>query len=217
MADHSILERPARELSPEDVASAWPDPIRPGLRLRPAYASDVVVGRIGGDPQLPEHLPWPTWEGYGPLTFVASIDCSRVPADVQGLGLPEDGTLLFFLFDARIDVAWFDLRERDLRGVSRVLHVPANSPVRQRATPAEITPHPLTALAVRGLESRAECDAAPLHCLGGRLRPPHDRVRLLRLDGFHGWGDAGAHQWLIRPEDLTAGRLDATVYRLDHG
>ena len=34
-----------------------------------------MVGVIGGVPKLPGRLEWPEWDGHGPLSFVAGVDC----------------------------------------------------------------------------------------------------------------------------------------------
>lgn len=44
-------------------------------------------------------MAWPVWDGEGPLNFVASIDCAKLPRGGLDLSLPADGTLLFFYFD----------------------------------------------------------------------------------------------------------------------
>ncbi|WP_267889916.1 DUF1963 domain-containing protein [Streptomyces sp. NRRL WC-3618] len=91
-----------QDLSPED-AEKWLGLLRAGIRLEVATDTDDAVGRLGGLPSLPASAEWPVWEGHGPLSFVASIDCSRLPAAVLDIDLPEAGTLLFFYFDGQLD------------------------------------------------------------------------------------------------------------------
>jgi hypothetical protein len=100
------------------------------------------VGRLGGEPLLPDEVEWPTWEGHGPLNFVGSVDCARIPVAELDIPLPEAGTLLFFYFDGLGDssVAYTD-PDSVVNG-TRVVHVPADVSTASRATPAELTPFP---------------------------------------------------------------------------
>ncbi|MFJ8668222.1 DUF1963 domain-containing protein [Streptomyces sp. NPDC093600] len=52
---------------------------------------------------MPASAEWPVWEGHGPLSFVASIDCARLPTAALDIDLPEAGALLFFYFDGQLD------------------------------------------------------------------------------------------------------------------
>ncbi|HUQ55244.1 DUF1963 domain-containing protein [Lentzea sp.] len=50
------------------------------------------MGQGGGLPRLPVGVGWPGTS----LPFIASVDCAALPR-AEGLPLPEDGSLLFFL------------------------------------------------------------------------------------------------------------------------
>lgn len=56
----------------------------------------VLVGRRGGPPRLTAGMEWPSTSGGVPLPFIASLDCAALPR-ADGLALPRDGSLLFFL------------------------------------------------------------------------------------------------------------------------
>ncbi|MFC9824104.1 hypothetical protein ACFWG6_23275 [Streptomyces erythrochromogenes] len=77
-----------------------------------------MTGRLGGLPDLPLDMPWPEGEGNGPPSHIAS-----------GLALPASGTLLFFLFDGRLDDEDCMVHPSDpeTRPGSRVPHVPAGT------------------------------------------------------------------------------------------
>src|SRR6185295_2063256 len=66
---------------PAEVAAALQDSLRYSIRLHTALASDdeVALGatKIGGQPDLPEDMPWPEWRG-APLNFLAQIHLADV-------------------------------------------------------------------------------------------------------------------------------------------
>ncbi|WP_405759642.1 YwqG family protein [Streptomyces sp. NBC_01420] len=139
-----------QHLSPED-AEKWLGLLRPGTRLEVATDTDDVVGRLGGVPALPAGAEWPVWEGYGPLSFVASIDCARLSAAALDIDLPEAGTLLFFYFDGQLDdgEALVLAEDRESWAGARVLHVAAEEEVADRGTPAGLKPYPVVPLTAR--------------------------------------------------------------------
>lgn len=182
-----------RLLSPDDAAR-WIALLRPGLRL--AHAGDgPVAGRLGGLPDLPLDMPWPEGEGNGPLSHLASLDCAALTAaGNSGLALPASGTLLFFLFDGRLDDEDCMVYPSDpeTRPGSRVLHVPADTPTRRHPAPAALSPYPevaLTAQAGLSVPAAIPCPSRSLM-----------------------WGDAGTVYWLIRPADLAAGRFEEAMF-----
>ncbi len=136
---------------PPDVRERWLELLRPTARLLPASGSDRVVGRLGGLPRLPAEVAWPVWEGRGPLTFIASVDCAQLPLDALDIRLPTDGTLLFFCFDGQIDqgAAPVIAVDRDTWPGARVLHLPAGTECAERQPPprlrADVRSVPLTA------------------------------------------------------------------------
>ncbi|GAA4578193.1 hypothetical protein GCM10023194_00440 [Planotetraspora phitsanulokensis] len=153
----------ARTHLPADVADTWTSLLRPGLRLTHARDGDQVAGHLGGDPVLPADVPWPVWEGRGPLTFIAALECSALdysaldcsaldcsaldrsvlePADPGGP--PPDGVLSFFYFDGQIDDGEEIVGPWDpaTQAGARVLYVPAEADASPREAPAGIEPYP---------------------------------------------------------------------------
>ncbi|MFF9978099.1 DUF1963 domain-containing protein [Streptomyces erythrochromogenes] len=152
-------------------------------------------------------MPWPEGEGNGPLSHLASLDCAALTAAVNsGLALPASGTLLFFLFDGRLDDEDCMVYPSDpqTRPGSRVLHVPADG----HPVPVQ---EPVEWEVARGLldpdaawqDSRPDDEAA-------------EWVLLAQIDTAEAadmmWGDAGTVYWLIRPADLAAGRFEEAMF-----
>ncbi len=91
------------------------------------------------------------WEGHGPLSFVASIDCARLPTAALDIDLPAAGTLLFFYFDGQSDDgdALVLAEDRESWAGARVLHVAADAEAAERGAPAELKPYPVVPLTAR--------------------------------------------------------------------
>jgi uncharacterized protein YwqG len=64
------------------------------VRLSSEKRSSDATDRLGGKPNLPKGLAWPTWREE-PLAFVAQLDLATLP-EVPGLPLPRTGSLSFF-------------------------------------------------------------------------------------------------------------------------
>ncbi|MBH5333956.1 DUF1963 domain-containing protein [Streptomyces pactum] len=146
----------AHEHLPDGIAARWLGLLRPSLRLERATDADTPVGRLGGLPELPEGVEWPVWEGHGPLSLVASVDCAALPAAGLDIPLPTDGTLAFFHFDGRLDdgAAVVASDDPDSWSGARVVYVPAGTPVTRAAAPEGLPPYPEVPLAAR-LETTA--------------------------------------------------------------
>lgn len=153
-----------RHLSP-DAAEQWLGLLRPGVRLEAATGSDTVVGRLGGLPSLPVDAEWPVWEGHGPLSFIASIDCAALPAGALDIGMPRAGILVFFYFDGQLDdgEALVLAEDRESWAGARVLYVRADEEAVDRGMPGDLEPYP-----VMPLTARMEMTAA---------EPWHPRIR----------------------------------------
>ncbi|WP_030549257.1 YwqG family protein [Streptomyces albus] len=139
-----------RHLPPAD-AEKWLRLLRPGVRLEVAAGPDSIVGRLGGLPALPAASEWPVWEGHGPLSFIASIDCASLPTAALDIDLPEAGTLLFFYFDGRLDdgEALVLAEDRTSWAGARVIFVAAEEEAAERETPAGLEPYPAVPLTAR--------------------------------------------------------------------
>ncbi|MCX5297948.1 YwqG family protein [Streptomyces sp. NBC_00193] len=147
----------SQHLSPQETEK-WIGLLRPGARLEVAAGMDDVVGRLGGLPALPIASQWPAWEGHGPLSFIASIDCARLPKASLDIDLPEAGTLLFFYFDGQLDdgEALVLAEDRASWAGARVLHVAADEKVAEREAPAGLKPYPAVQLTARAQMTATE-------------------------------------------------------------
>ncbi len=56
---------------------------------------DTGASHLGGIPDLPPTVTWPTWKGV-PQAFIAQINLSELPDHEERHLLPEDGFLFFF-------------------------------------------------------------------------------------------------------------------------
>ncbi|MDN3028749.1 DUF1963 domain-containing protein [Streptomyces sp. S.PB5] len=113
-------EARSREL-PEDEVERWLGTVRRCATLSPAgrtAPAGPVAGRIGGLPPMPEG------EDVPELPFLALVDLAAIPPGATDLPLPKDGTLLFF---ADTEDPWGD------DDWARLVHVPAGTPVSERA------------------------------------------------------------------------------------
>lgn len=146
----SLMRLARRELPPA-VADQWVSLLRPSLRLRAADKNELLVGQLGGVPVLPDGFAWPHWDGYGPLAFVAEIDCGQLPSST--LSMPHTGTLLFFCADGQVGSEIYSGWPPTVRGdpenrdAARVVYIPAGTPVSERDAPAGIEPYALVELA----------------------------------------------------------------------
>jgi uncharacterized protein YwqG len=141
IADSPLADAGRQHLDAEDAAT-WIGLLRPGFHLRRYVSGEEIVGYVGGNPQMPEDMDWPVWADHGPLTFVGAVDCGALPTKDLDIPLPEDGALLFFYFDGQVGdgdstVGYWD--PESLTGGSRVLYIPADSPMVDREAPEEIT------------------------------------------------------------------------------
>ncbi|HEX7301822.1 DUF1963 domain-containing protein [Lentzea sp.] len=114
---------------PEDEAGRFAEHLRFAVWTDEARDGEEVVGQLGGLPRLPAGTEWP-----GALPFIGSVDCAALPL-AEGLPLPADGSLLFFLH-----------HEEDMEAVedndgesdySLVLHVPAGVETEVVASPRD--------------------------------------------------------------------------------
>lgn len=81
---------------PDDEVDEFAGQLRFAIRLSACGADEEAAGQDGGLPRLPVGVGWPGGEIGFPLPFIASVDCAALPR-AEGLPLPADGSLLFFL------------------------------------------------------------------------------------------------------------------------
>ena len=230
---------PAQQLGIVSLnAETWIALLRPSFHLRALEADETPLGYLGGDPLLPADLEWPVWEGHGPLGFIAAVDCARVPTPDLDIPFPESGTLLFFYFDGlgESSVAYTD-PDSVVNG-TRVIHVPAGtSPFPRLELDAEgvgfwdeLTafrrdhwPHHRIGGYALPVQGAVEPEGAQVFHPGkeeqaeaARKELAADLVLLAQIDSDSrsgmGWGDAGRLYWMIRREDLAAGRFDRATF-----
>ncbi|MCP5008117.1 MAG: DUF1963 domain-containing protein [Planctomycetes bacterium] len=58
-------------------------------------ANTATYSKIGGLPNLPDGLEWPTWKDK-PQNFLCQIDLSEIPDELKQHSLPKKGILYFF-------------------------------------------------------------------------------------------------------------------------
>ncbi|OPG07086.1 YwqG family protein [Microbispora sp. GKU 823] len=111
-----------REELPAESAERLIGLSRPAIRLSAAEDGEIVVGRLGGLPKLPDGMAWPSLPGGGrPLSFLAELDCGQLARYEVDIALPGSGTLLFF--------ATADARQH------QVIYVPHGTAVAERPVP----------------------------------------------------------------------------------
>ncbi|GIE91295.1 DUF1963 domain-containing protein [Actinoplanes regularis] len=139
---------------PAHVADAFDRlPLRPAIRLTPARPGDPVVGRLGGEADLPIGQEWPLRDDGEPEIFVARLDCAVLSAYEVDLELPGSGTLLFFL--PRLE----EMEEVVRSGRPTVIHVPEGIATAARQVPSHLRhpseeyEYPLVALTARTILS----------------------------------------------------------------
>lgn len=155
----------ARTSLPTEMAEAWLSLLRPAVRLLHADRSQTPVGHLGGEPPLPAAVEWPHWDGHGPLTYIAGIDCAALAAHEVEVGLPPDGHLLFFYFDGQLDNgdALVLPGEPGSQAGARVLHLEAGQPVAPRTAPDGIRAYPRVPLAAQVIVTAPSYDHPVLH------------------------------------------------------
>ncbi|MFI1286791.1 YwqG family protein [Streptomyces sp. NPDC020858] len=191
----------AHQHLPSDVAERWVGLLRPAVRLETAAASDIAVGQIGGLPRLPADVEWPSWEGHGPLSFIASVDCAMLPAGAVDITIPAEGTLSFFYFDGQLDdgEALVLAEDRESWAGARVLYTTADETCGERDAPAGLTPYPRVPLAAHTSMTAAEPwhpqirdTFAPAAPLGNRYDHPVCKQDF--LDAMGEFDDEVGHQ-----------------------
>lgn len=150
-SDVEVVNRLAGAHLPDGVRERWLQLLRPAVQLVKVGDGQLEVARLGGLPSLPADVPWPVWEGHGPLAYVGELQCeplSHFPLDVP---IPRTGRLLFFYFDGSYDDASAVVGTWDpssLRG-ARAVHVADATVSSPRATPEGVAVYPERVMAGR--------------------------------------------------------------------
>jgi len=76
------------------VAAQLEKAAKGSIRLAAGEPSQEAVSRLGGRPNLPGEIDWPT-SREGPLAFLAQFDLGGLPP-IADLNLPSSGSLYFF-------------------------------------------------------------------------------------------------------------------------
>ena len=139
----SPLAEAGRQFFSAENAKKWVELLRPGFHLREQNEGEPLVGYLGGEPLLPADVAWPRWEGHGPLSFIAAVDCGEIPVDELDIPVPNDGMLLFFYYNGVGDDAVQYLDPDSITGGTRVIYVPEGSAdVSQRPVPEGLEAFP---------------------------------------------------------------------------
>lgn len=89
MTSQIDLAAAAREHLPVDVADVWLSLLRPGIRLVAADDGDgPLVGHLGGEPELPDDLAWPVWEGRYQVVSASPADTRNESKRSAGVSHP---------------------------------------------------------------------------------------------------------------------------------
>lgn len=154
-----------QEVGLDRLAAAIESRSQPSLHLIAGKRGSQSVGRLGGRPNMPKEVKWPTWLDGQPLSFVAQFDLAILPK-LQELPLPGKGSLFFF-YDA-VNQPWgYDPKEA---GCCKVIYCPSrlseNSPRRPHVDldeEARFKPIALTASVETSLPSTNDTLFRELH------------------------------------------------------
>lgn len=187
ISDSPLAEAGRRFFSPEN-AQKWISLLRPGFHLRSLEQGERPVGYLGGYPLLPKDVEWPTWEGHGPLSFVAAIDCDEIPSDELDIPLPEAGMLLFFYFNGVGEDAVQYLDPESVAHGTRVIYVPEDAEgVAPRAVPDGLDAFPWIMLTGEFIATAPDNENAALAAAYGDPDADDDYTEYPTVDGGEGF------------------------------
>jgi uncharacterized protein YwqG len=115
-----------------DLISLLRYSIRLNIDTVPEQSLELGASKIGGTPDLPAGIGWPTSKGV-PLPFYAQIRCADLVPYDQGKVLPHTGWLYFF-YDVLSDLS-YSARRQNRSDSWRVLYAPLETEKLHR-TPA---------------------------------------------------------------------------------
>jgi uncharacterized protein YwqG len=96
---------------------------------------DVGVSKIGGTPDLPEGVEWPSWNGK-PMSFIAQVRLADAVTFDAAEALPKNG-ILYFFYGAEQSTWGFDPKDR---GSWKVIHFDGDAVKLRRAEPPQALP-----------------------------------------------------------------------------
>lgn len=140
--ERAELERLARTWLPPGIADRFMGLVRPAIRLFGSGPDDRPVGQLGGQPALPDDMPWPTWADNEPLSFVFGVAFDRLVGIEIDIDLPAAGSLLVFR-------PGLESEPDDPDTGARLIHVPPGTAVSHRPTPPGAETYPVRSLAAR--------------------------------------------------------------------
>lgn len=175
---------------------------QPSLRLIRSKRGSQAVGKLGGRPNMPKGVAWPTWLDGQPLSFVAQFDLAALPR-LQGLPLPGRGSLFFF-YDA-VNQPWgYDPKDAEC---CKIIYSPSrlseNSPRRPHADldeEARFKPMALTATVETSLPSANDSVFRDNHATQQEVKAYLKLVDPLRSPVYRIGGHADEIQGDIRLE-----------------
>ena len=192
------------------VAALEPQ-VHPAIRLTatPSGAQRAGESRIGGRPDLPSDVSWPTYADL-PLGFLAQVDLAALPA---GTPLPPDGYLWFF-YVADQSTWGFDPKDA---GSARVFYGPAGVPLSPAEPPAGMPDggeYPACALAFEAYRDLPDLDTD--HPVSARLNEEeHERYQEIR-DYLASGGGPTAHKLLGHAQPVQ-GAMELECALVTHG
>lgn len=180
----SPLAQAGRDYFNARDAQVWTGLLRPGFHLRALTegADESVAAYLGGLPLLPEDVDWPEWKDHGPLYFVAALDCSQLPAADLGLPLPASGQLLFFYSDGLGDSSVVYSDPDSVVNGTRVLYIPEDAEIAERAAPDGMTPYPRLFLTGETIATAPDNENAALSAAFGNPSDPSDYTAYPTVD-----------------------------------
>lgn len=86
----------------EGISEFWTflrEHIKPEIRFEISDKIESILGqtKIGGFPDLPDHVDWPVDKINEPLSFLAQINCNQIATKFPDFSFPQKGMLYFFI------------------------------------------------------------------------------------------------------------------------
>lgn len=105
--------------------------LRPSIRLVIGQHSEQPVTRLGGNPNLPSEIAWPSRRSGDPHSFLVQVDLAELPT-CEAFPLPSAGSLFFFC-DAEYLPDASD--QQDVKDGIKVIYCPSSPSAYSPRTP----------------------------------------------------------------------------------